>query len=574
MKKIKIFLLFSIIIWIVWIYYILTTSNTSLSESSKHLNEQNKDLEIAVEYHNQLDFDKNIQRKFEGLVEKIKFLEDKNLINQKLILDLRSATNSIIDPKRVKINSEINNDNSEGPSQFFEDTRRKLFTDIKDLSFYMNSIFKRNAELKKQTEYNSLKENFKDRIDLILAEVYNVSMSNNFGFKRNQVSKNLSRKIQEKFKELQNPPDCKKAKKLVCDLNKACGYGCQIHHVMYCFIVAYFSDRTMILHSNNWRYNSHGYKAYFLPVSDTCEDVSSDSIVDWNNAVKSSNIEEEENIRLPIVDSLYHRPNYLPLSIPKEFEAEMKSFHGDPFVWWAGQILLFITQFNAEFNEVIESKKVEINFKSGCVGVHVRRTDKVGTEAAYHELDEYMTEVENYYGTKEMANELNGKRCVYLASDEISVLKEAKKKYPSYDFIFDMKNAKSANLNMRYSPESAKGVILDIHFLSQCDFLVCTFSSQVCRLAYEYMQTRYTDASWRFRSLDDVYYYGGQNEHVVVALYDHIPKVGTGEIELKKNDLISLAGNHWNGFSKGKNSRTKKVGLFPSYKVKDTIVAY
>ena len=137
-----------------------------------------------------------------------------------------------------------------------------------------------------------------------------------------------------------------------------------------------------------------------------------------------------------------------------------------------------------------------------------------------------------------------------------------------------MKNAKSANLNMRYSPESAKGVILDIHFLSQCDFLVCTFSSQVCRLAYEYMQTRYTDASWRFRSLDDVYYYGGQNEHVVVALYDHIPKVGTGEIELKKNDLISLAGNHWNGFSKGKNSRTKKVGLFPSYKVKDTIVAY
>ena len=118
----------------------------------------------------------------------------------------------------------------------------------------------------------------------------------------------------------------------------------------------------------------------------------------------------------------------MPLSIPKEFEAEMKSFHGDPFVWWAGQILLFITQFNAEFNEVIESKKVEINFKSGCVGVHVRRTDKVGTEAAYHELDEYMTEVENYYGTKEMANELNGKRCVYLASDEISVLKEAKKK--------------------------------------------------------------------------------------------------------------------------------------------------
>lgn len=137
-----------------------------------------------------------------------------------------------------------------------------------------------------------------------------------------------------------------------------------------------------------------------------------------------------------------------------------------------------------------------------------------------------------------------------------------------------MENAMSANLNDRYSPESARGVILDIHFLSLCDYLVCTFSSQVCRLAYEYMQTRYSDASWRFRSLDDVYYYGGQLEHLVVALYDHTPRVGSGEIELKKDDRISLAGNHWNGFSKGRNLRTKKTGLFPSYKVQDTIVSY
>ena len=126
----------------------------------------------------------------------------------------------------------------------------------------------------------------------------------------------------------------------------------------------------------------------------------------------------------------------------------------------------------------------------------------------------------------------------------------------------------------RYTPASAQGVILDIYFLSQCEFLVCTFSSQVCRLAYELMQTRFPDASWRFRSLDDVYYYGGQNGHVMVALFDHIPAKNSEEIELKKGDHIGLAGNHWNGFSKGKNFRTNRIGLFPSYKVKDILQIY
>ena len=52
--------------------------------------------------------------------------------------------------------------------------------------------------------------------------------------------------------------------------------------------------------------------------------------------------------------------------------------------------------------------------------------------------------------------------------------------YPDYEFISDPSATLSAGLNRRYSDESLRGVILDIHFLSLCDHLVCTFSSQVC----------------------------------------------------------------------------------------------
>lgn len=51
---------------------------------------------------------------------------------------------------------------------------------------------------------------------------------------------------------------------------KGCGYGCQLHHVVYCFIVAYATERTLILRSKNWRYSKGGWQDVFLPLSDTC----------------------------------------------------------------------------------------------------------------------------------------------------------------------------------------------------------------------------------------------------------------------------------------------------------------
>ena len=55
--------------------------------------------------------------------------------------------------------------------------------------------------------------------------------------------------MQRRLHHLQNPKDCSSARKLVCSLTKACGFGCQMHHTMYCFMVAYASERTLILQS-------------------------------------------------------------------------------------------------------------------------------------------------------------------------------------------------------------------------------------------------------------------------------------------------------------------------------------
>lgn len=58
--------------------------------------------------------------------------------------------------------------------------------------------------------------------------------------------------------------------------------------------------------------------------------------------------------------------------------------------------------------------------------VHVRRTDKVGTEASFHPLKEYMVHVEEYFAIREKY-EGPVKRRVFIASDDPNVITEASK---------------------------------------------------------------------------------------------------------------------------------------------------
>ena len=181
-----------------------------------------------------------------------------------------------------------------------------------------------------------------------------------------------------------------------------------------------------------------------------------------------------------------------------------------------------------------------------------------------------MSHVEDYFLTLEI-NGTSVQRRIFLASDDARVLEEARKKYTNYEIIGDAEVARMAAVATRYTDTSLNGIILDIHLLSLSDYLVCTFSSQVCRVAYEIMQSLYPDASHRFKSLDDIYYYGGQNAHNRMAIIPHKARVNHDEIHMRVGDLVGVAGNHWDGFSKGKNTNTNQAGLFPSFKVVDKV---
>lgn len=387
---------------------------------------------------------------------------------------------------------------------------------------------------------------------------------------RKAESMKLGDLVQRRLEFLQNPKDCNQAKLVVCDLQKGCGFGCQLHHVTYCLLVAYATERTLVLKSLGWRYASKGWESLFQPLSNTCTEATG-SMVHWGASVSRGNLDTARVVQLPIVDSLHPRPDFMPQAFPKDLAPRLAAVHGDPGVWWLGQLIKYLIRPNEFLMEEIVATATKLEFKKPIVGVHIRRTDKLAVEASFHSLDEYMGHVEAYFKQREH-HEIIDKRRVYLATDDPTVLKEAIAKYPSYQFISDNGISQSASLGSRYSDSSLRGITLDIHFLSRSDYLVCTFSSQVCRVAYELMQTHHGDASTYFRSLDDVFYFGGQNAHNLRAVEKHVP-YNEDTLNLEVGDLLGIAGNHWDGYSKGTNRRLGKTGLYPSYKVVNDVVA-
>uniref|UniRef100_U5EZ81 Alpha-(1,6)-fucosyltransferase n=1 Tax=Corethrella appendiculata TaxID=1370023 RepID=U5EZ81_9DIPT len=537
---------------------------------------------------NSSDTDKAIKRLNQALT----YLEQSKKINSelKLLIDEYINDNSYQPDKKQKFIDNVGSklDVDFLPNQFggfaeaayqqpakgvpdveYEKLRRRVTTNIQEFWNYVHAEVQK-VEKKLNVDSPELKKSLANLQSLanehkqsLLSDIDQMKLTDGYEYWRHKEAKELSDLVQKRLHYLQNPDDCSTARKLVCRLNKGCGYGCQLHHLVYCFIMAYATERTMILKSKGWRYHKNGWEEVFQPISDTCTDSNGVTHASWPGQLNT------QVITLPIIDSLNPRPPYLPLAIPADLAPRLMKLHGDPIVWWIGQFLKYLLRPTGDTRQMLENGIERLGFKRPIVGVHVRRTDKVGTEAAFHGIDEYMAAVDEYYAQIELTQSVDKKR-VFLASDDPKVIDEARKRYPNYEIIGDPDVAKIAAVSTRYTDTSLYGIILDIHLLSLSDYLVCTFSSQVCRVAYEIMNTFYPDASGRFKSLDDIYYYGGQNAHNRQAVLPHKPK-SHDEIQMNVGDLVGVAGNHWNGFSKGKNTRTSQTGLFPSFKVNDKV---
>ncbi|CAG9534379.1 unnamed protein product [Cercopithifilaria johnstoni] len=608
-------LIIAVVIWSL-IFFYLSLSLYGLQSKGKDINEQ----QTLVLNNERVLLDlaelKHENEKLRKLLKGVHMLEGKVTVEKQ---DGYAKINQGFEKKEEWANKEKNGtlvlSSSNGFSMKHEIARRALHNSIWELYYYLD-----NQLASTHNNNSAFINHTRNQLLSLLGQAAafrNVDSAESW---RTNALANISAIFQNHFDRMQNPDDCKAVKILICDLNKRCGFGCQLHHVTYCFIVAYGSNRTLVLTDDGrtWNYAANGWATAFLPITKCSfseifkpNEYADDWGIDkhyWNKRI----------VKLPIIDSLSHRPPYLPLAIPQSHSDELLKLHSNSPAFFISQFIRYLMRPSAIFAKEIyrASKKVPFN-KGPVVGWQVRRTDKIDTEASFHGLDEYMKWTEDWFRIEEYRTQswvkrriyiaqvrrtdkidteasFHGldeymkwtedwfrieeyrtqswvKRRIYIATDDPEVFDEAAMKYPNYEIYGDPKISQMAQVHSRYTVESLIGIVIDIELLSRCVYLVCTFSSQVCRVGYELMQVRFGDAGDRFHSLDDIYYFGGQQAHeqIVVESYN---AESDNEIDLKIGDIIGIAGNHWDGFSKGINRRTGKKGLYPSYKAREKYI--
>lgn len=180
-------------------------------------------------------------------------------------------------------------------------------------------------------------------------------------WRQGQVDK-VSAMIKQRIEKLQEPSDCSKAKRLVCDIGKGCGFGCQIHHVFYCMATAFGTGRTFIMQGNSWSYSRSGWNGVFLPTSQKCESYGTGFSM-WRGDEDESDV-----VKMPIIDGVSPRPKSLPLAVPKEFIGIIEGFHSYPSVYWFGHIARYIMRYAPAVKKSIEERMKEIGFKHPIVG--------------------------------------------------------------------------------------------------------------------------------------------------------------------------------------------------------------
>ena len=160
------------------------------------------------------------------------------------------------------------------PTREYESYRRRVYRDVQEMWLYvrsrLESLSADNSQL--ETKVKEVLSELETREQVVLSDLEMMRENDGHDPWRRTEARNLSELVQTRLRDLQHPEACSSAKKLVCiSLNK-CGYGCQIHKIMHCNLIAYGkvinckcivymyklypegTERTLVLNSRGWSY--------------------------------------------------------------------------------------------------------------------------------------------------------------------------------------------------------------------------------------------------------------------------------------------------------------------------------
>lgn len=202
--------------------------------------------------------------------------------------------------------------------------------------------------------------------------------------------------------------------------------------------------------------------------------------------------------------------------------------------------------------------------------IQVRRQDKY-RESPSIEVGKYVEHVVEYFDILEASvGETIRNKSAFVATDEPHVLTELNLRFPNIQWLSRQETPKQSMLQNRYTDEGQDAIVKDVFLLAYSDFLVCTFSSNIGRLAYElrYALRPFAVDLYEVVSVDISYFFQYGQDANYMANHkrpDQTPFRNSTELTYVKGDLIHtpLSITHYSRPKHfGKNMRTNIEGHF------------
>ena len=73
-------------------------------------------------------------------------------------------------------------------------------------------------------------------------------------------------------------------------------------------------------------------------------------------------------VEIPLIDSIHPRKDFMPMAIPEDLADRLIRLHGNPFVWFTGQLMKYLLRPQAWLSEFLEKKYEAIKFQTPIVG--------------------------------------------------------------------------------------------------------------------------------------------------------------------------------------------------------------
>lgn len=282
---------------------------------------------------------------------------------------------------------------------------------------------------------------------------------------------------------------------IVCSLHNPTGSCYHIHMLGHCLSYALQHNKVLVLDDSTWQNGQHcgrrrGWQCFFDSFGkDSCDVKLIPSNVGSGGTT---------NGKTPAGYRFWNPSGQSAYFVPPDLEKRIASFHVDPPMWVKGIMMRYTFQVKMEEFFLDLLKEHAKRLKHPYAGIHVRRGDKIGSEAQKHEGWEYMEHVEAFF--KE--NHPDGPRTVYVATDEPSLVAELQRDYGDrfhFETVNEASTLANAPLNVRnMNCLGTRLIILDIVMLANADFFVGTFSSQVSRVVYELVQSRFPERTYMY----------------------------------------------------------------------------